>query len=168
MKIGFVGVGRMGHGMASNLLEAGHDLTVIVHRNRAPVDDLVSKGAIEACDLADLAAKSECIFLCVTDAGVVESVIDGLRDHLTPQHLIIDTSTSDPVVTERLAADLKDRGVAYADSPVTGGPQQAVEGVLGAIVGADTETFERVKPTISGITSSAFARTSLGLRAVFR
>ncbi len=153
MKIGFVGVGLMGHGMASNLLKAGHDLTVIAHRNRKPVDDLVAKGASEAVDLVALAAASECIILCVTDAGVVERVIEELRDHLVPGQLIIDTSTSDPLVTEQLAAELKQRGVDYADCPVTGGPQQAEEGVLGAIIGGDRETFERVKPIVEAFCS---------------
>lgn len=53
--IGFVGVGLMGHGMAANLLKAGFPLTVIAHRNRAPIEDLIAQGATEATNLADLA-----------------------------------------------------------------------------------------------------------------
>lgn len=148
MKVGFVGVGLMGHGMAANLLKAGHELTVIAHRNREPVDDLVSRGASEAVTLAELAAAAQCIILCVTNAQVVESVVDQLFDHLTSDHVIIDTSTSDPVVTEQLAARLASRGIALADAPLTGGAQQAEEGVLGAIVGANDETFARIKPVL--------------------
>ena len=148
MKVGFIGAGLMGHGMAVNLLNAGHDLTVIAHRNRAPIDDLVAKGASEASSMADLALKSQFIILCVTDAKAVRAVIDQLSDHLTSEHIIIDTSTSDPVVTERLAAELADHGVSFVDAPLTGGTPQAAEGVLGAIVGGDKETFERVKPVL--------------------
>ncbi len=147
-KIGFVGVGLMGHGMAANLLKAGFDLTIIAHRNRQPVDDLVARGAHEAATLAELADRTECIILCVTNAKVVESVIEELSEHLTPEHTIIDTSTSDPVVTERLAGRLAGKGVALADAPLTGGAQQAEEGVLGAIVGAGEETYARITPVL--------------------
>lgn len=148
MRIGLVGAGLMGHGMAVNLLKAGHELTVIAHRNRAPIDDLVSRGAREAASLAAMADAVECIILCVTDARVVETVVDELFDHLGDRHLVIDTSTSDPVVTERLAGRLADKGVAFADAPLTGGAEQAEQGVLGAIVGADEQTFHRVKPIL--------------------
>jgi len=148
MKIGFVGVGLMGHGMAANLLKAGHDLTIIAHRNRQPVDDLVSRGAREAKSLAELARMSDCIIMCVTNADVVQSVVDELFDHLTSDHVIIDTSTSDPVVTEKLASRLAAKGVELADAPLAGGVQQAEEGVLGAIVGGNEETFARIKPVL--------------------
>ncbi|NNE21911.1 MAG: NAD(P)-dependent oxidoreductase [Rhizobiales bacterium] len=148
MKVGFVGVGLMGHGMAANLLKAGHDLTVIAHRNRQPVDDLVARGAREAKSLAELAGAAHFIILCVTNADVVQSVVDELFDHLTGDHVIIDTSTSDPVVTEKLAGRLAAKGVAFADSPLTGGAQQAAEGVLGAIVGGSEQTFARIKPVL--------------------
>ena len=148
MKVGFIGVGLMGHGMAANLLKAGHELTVIAHRNREPVEDLVSGGAAEAESLAELAGKSDCIVLCVTNAQVAESVMDQLFDHLTVDHLIIDTSTSDPLVTERLAERLAAKGVAFADAPLTGGAQQAAEGVLGAIVGGTDAAYERARPVL--------------------
>ena len=70
MQVGIVGAGLMGHGMAANLLKHGHGVTVIAHRNRAPVDDLVSKGAREARDMAEL-AKADAILLCVTTSKVV-------------------------------------------------------------------------------------------------
>ncbi len=148
MNVGFVGVGLMGHGMALNLLKAGHDLTVVAHRNRRPVDDLVAHGANEASSLAELADACDTIILCVTDAEIVENVIDQLFDHLKPSHLVIDTSTSDPVVTERLAARLADADIAFVDAPLTGGAQQAAEGVLGAIVGGTPQAFERARPVL--------------------
>ena len=148
MKIGFIGVGLMGHGMAANLLKSGYDLSVIAHRNRQPVDDLVDRGAHEAKTLAELADAAQCIILCVTNADAVKSVVGELFDHLTSDHVIIDTSTSDPVVTEELAARLAAQGVAFADAPLTGGAQQAEEGVLGAIVGGSDEAFARVKPVL--------------------
>ena len=65
-RIGFIGVGFMGHGMAKNLVEKGHPLTVLGHRNRAPVDDLVKRGAKEAKTAEEVAKNSDIIFMCVS------------------------------------------------------------------------------------------------------
>ena len=167
MKVGFIGVGLMGHGMAANILKAGYQLTVIAHRNRQPVEDLVSRGATEADSMADLAANAEIIILCVTDSKAVESVIGQLWEHLNDSHTIIDTSTADPVVTEKLARQLAERGIAFADAPLTGGSLQAAEGVLGAIVGGDTETYDRIKPVLETFCSRTahFGPAGAGHRA---
>ena len=68
--IGFVGVGLMGHGMAANILKGGYPVTVIAHRNRAPVEDLVARGAAEAGSLADLAGASDVVFVCAPGSPV--------------------------------------------------------------------------------------------------
>ena len=85
--IGFVGVGLMGQGMATNIVEKGFPLTVMAHRNRAPIDELVKRGATEAKSLREIAEKSSIVFLCVTGSKEVEAVIrgkDGLKAGLTP------------------------------------------------------------------------------------
>ena len=74
-RIGFVGIGLMGHGMAVNLIKGGHQLTVIAHRNRKPVDDLVARGAREAKSRAELATGQDAIFICVTGSPQVEEVM---------------------------------------------------------------------------------------------
>jgi 3-hydroxyisobutyrate dehydrogenase-like beta-hydroxyacid dehydrogenase len=144
--IGFVGVGLMGHGIAANLLDAGYPLTVIGHRNRAPVEDLVGRGATEAGSLADLAAGSSVVFLCLTDANVVQSVVTEMEPALAAGTVIVDCSTSDPVVTVALAERLAAKGVALCDAPLGGTPAQAETGQLQAMVGATDETFARLKP----------------------
>ena len=143
--IGFVGVGLMGHGIAVNLLAGGYPLTVIGHRNRAPVDDLTGRGAKEAASLPDLAASSTVVFLCLTDSVAVESVVSEMETALKPGTVIVDCSTSDPVVTMRLSDRLAERDVAYCDAPLGGTPDQAEAGELQAIVGASAETFERLQ-----------------------
>lgn len=153
-RIGFIGVGLMGHGMAANVLRAGGGLAVIAHRNRAPVADLVGQGAHEAKTYAELAARSDTIILCVTNTPAVEQVVHALRDHLEPHHLIIDTSTSDPASTERLSQELQSRGIEFADAPLTGGAQQAAEGVLCAMVGARDHVFGRAESALSAFCSS--------------
>src|SRR4051812_50133251 len=76
-KIGFVGLGLMGHGMAKNLVEKGWPLAVLAHRNREPIEDLISRGAQEARTARELALRSEIVVLCVTGSPQGESVITG-------------------------------------------------------------------------------------------
>ena len=148
MHIGLIGAGMMGHGLGCNLLRHGHALSVIAHRNRGPVDDLVAKGAKEAGSLKDIAA-ADAILLCLTTAKVVEETITGLKPHLRPGQTVMDAGTSAPDATRILARDLKSMGVGYADIPLTGGPEQAEQGVLGVLCGADAETFAAIEPLLS-------------------
>jgi 3-hydroxyisobutyrate dehydrogenase-like beta-hydroxyacid dehydrogenase len=147
-RIGFVGVGVMGHGMASRLLNAGYPLTIVAHRNRTPVDDLVSRGAREAAKYAELVEASDSIFLCVSNSTVVESVIGQLEPFLRRGMTIVDTGTSSPVSTRALHERLAKIGVMFVEAPVTGGVKQAAAGELGALVGADEDTFDVVKPLL--------------------
>lgn len=149
MQVGLVGAGLMGHGMALNLLVNGHRLTVIAHRNRQPIDDLVGRGAREAFDLAGLARAAEAIILCLSDSHAVETVIDGLKPHLRQGQTIVDTGTSEPESTRRLARDLARLGVAYADAPLTGGPEQAARAELGVLCGAEPAVYDRLVPLLS-------------------
>jgi 3-hydroxyisobutyrate dehydrogenase-like beta-hydroxyacid dehydrogenase len=146
--VGFVGVGLMGHGMAKNLVGKGYPLTVIGHRNRIPVDDLVSNGAFEAATLAELGERSSIIFICAPGSPQVESIVRGLKVGLKPGSVIVDCSTSDPNSTLALAAELKSIDVALVDAPLGGTPVQAEEGALSAMIGADDEVFNRIKPVV--------------------
>jgi len=148
MHVGLIGAGMMGHGMAANLLKHGHQVTVIAHRNRAPVEDLVAKGAREAKTLAEV-AKAEVILLCVTTSKVVEDTIRQLKPQLRAGQIIMDAGTSAPAATKKLAHELEALGVAYADIPLTGGPEQAEQGVLGVLCGATDETFARINPLLA-------------------
>ncbi len=148
-KIGFVGLGLMGHGMARNILGKGHALTVIAHRNRAPIEDLVGRGAVEAKDMADLASRSEVILLCLTGSPEVASVVAALKPGLAPGSVVIDCSTGEPTVTERLARELAAMGVQYADAPLSRTPKEAWAGTLDCMVGASPEVFARVRPVLA-------------------
>lgn len=148
MHVGVIGVGLMGHGMAANLLKHGHQVSVIAHRNRGPVEDLVAKGAFEAPNLEDI-ARADVILLCVTTSKVVEQTITKLKPHLRPGQIILDAGTSAPAATEQLARELTARSVSYADIPLTGGPEQAEQGVLGVLCGSSEETFARIEPLLA-------------------
>ena len=147
-KVGFIGVGLMGHGMAKNILRAGYPLTVIAHKNRAPVENLVSLGAHEASSLKELAKRATLVFICAPGSPQVEQIIAELTPNLSEDAVIIDCSTSDPTSTQKLAENLKSKRIHMVDAPLGGTPVQAEEGALSAMVGADQPVFARIKPVI--------------------
>jgi hypothetical protein len=150
-RVGFIGVGLMGAGMAGRLLSAGHPLTVMAHRNRAPIEALLAKGAREAKTPREMAQGCDVIFLCVTGSPQVEAALrgpDGILAGAAPGLIIADCSTADPNSTLALAQEAAKQGVAFADCPLGGTPAQAAVGELSAMVGADEATFARLKPVI--------------------
>jgi 3-hydroxyisobutyrate dehydrogenase-like beta-hydroxyacid dehydrogenase len=150
-RIGFIGVGLMGHGMAKNIVEKGYGLTVMAHRNRAPVEDLIGRGAREGRTPAEIARASDVIFLCVTGSTQVEGVLrgpDGIKAGAKPGLIVVDCSTSDPTSTLALAAELREAGITLVDAPLSRTPKEAWEGKLDTMVGADEATFARLKPVI--------------------
>ncbi|MHB2165415.1 NAD(P)-dependent oxidoreductase [Alsobacter sp. R-9] len=150
-RIGFVGVGLMGHGMAKNIVEKGYPLTIVGHRNRAPVEDLVKRGAREAASAAEVARASTIVFVCVTGSPEVEAVIrgpGGLKEGLAPGSIVVDCSTADPTSTAALAAELAAVGVSLVDAPLSRTPKEAWEGTLDTMVGATDADFVRLKPVL--------------------
>lgn len=147
MHIALIGAGMMGHGIALNLLKHGHLVSVMAHRNRAPVDDLVRRGASEEKTVAGLAG-ADVIILCVSTSEIVAEKIRELFPSLRRGQTIVDCGTSAPAVTQGLARALLAIGVSYADAPLTGGPDQAAIGELGVLCGADDETFQKIEPVL--------------------
>ncbi len=148
-RIGFVGIGLMGHGIAKNLVTKGYPLTIRVHRNRAPAEDLLAAGAKEVATNAEVARASDVVILCVTGAPQVEEIVNGddgvaaaARDGL----IIVDTSTSEPATTARMRESLAPRGVTFVDAPLARTPVEAEQGRLNIMVGADEDVFARLKP----------------------
>ncbi|MEP7208335.1 MAG: NAD(P)-dependent oxidoreductase [Casimicrobiaceae bacterium] len=150
-RIGFVGLGLMGHGIAKNLVAKGFPLVVRAHRNRAPLEDLLAAGAKEVATNADLARNADIVFLCVTGAPQVEEVIhgaDGIMDAAREGLMVVDTSTSEPAVTTRLRELLATRGARLVDAPLARTPKEAEEGRLNIMVGAEDATFAELKPVL--------------------
>ena len=154
-RIGFAGVGFMGHGMAKNIVEKGWPLTVLGHRRREAVEDLKGRGAREATSARELAQASDVVVLCVTGSPQVEALVngpDGLASAGKPL-LIVDCSTSEPSVTTRLAAALAPKGITLIDAPLGRTPKDAWEGTLDVMVGGEPAAVERARPLLE-----AFAR----------
>ena len=151
MKIGIVGVGLMGHGIASNLLKHGHSLRLMNHPGNQPVDDLLAAGAEAVDSGADVARFADVVIVCVTGAPEVKDVLfreDGVVAGLGPGEIIIDCSTSLPGVTREIADRVAERGGHFIDAAMTRTPKEAAEGRLNLIVGAPSGLFERVLPLL--------------------
>jgi 3-hydroxyisobutyrate dehydrogenase-like beta-hydroxyacid dehydrogenase len=164
-KIGFIGVGMMGHGMAKNLVQKGFATTILGHRNRAPVEDLVKLGATEARDLAGLVKASEIVFICVTGSPEVEDLVyrkGGILESAVSGQIVVDTSTAQPGSTLRIAADLNARGVRFADAPLARTPVEAEQGRLNTMVGADEATFREIEPALKAFCENIFHIGAVG------
>ena len=149
--IGFIGLGLMGHGMAKNIVTKGYPLVVMGHRNRTPVEHLVSLGAREARTPREVAQACDIVHLCVTGSPQVESVIrgpDGVAAADKPGLIVIDCSTSNPVSTLALGDELRARGMTLVDAPLSRTPKEAEEGTLDTMVGADAQTFATIEPVL--------------------
>lgn len=164
-RIGFIGLGLMGHGMAKNLVAKRFPLTVLGHRNRAPVEALVKQGAREAKSGAELAQASDIVFLCVTGSPQVEEtvykaggVLEGARAGL----IVVDCSTSEPDSTLRIARDFEAKGATYVDAPLARTPKEAEEGRLNVMVGADAAVFAKIEPVMKAFAENIFHVGGLG------
>ena len=156
-KIGFIGLGLMGHGMAKNLLKKGHALSFLVHRNRANLADLLDLGGKEVKTARQLAEVSDCIILCVTGTPQVEAnVYGGLLEGAREGQIVVDCSTSMPESTDRIRADFEKKGVRFVDAPLARTPQHAEEGKLNCMVGADDATYAEVKPVLEKFCENIF------------
>jgi len=150
-KIGFIGVGLMGHGAAKNILEGGYPLTLLGHRNRQPVDDLVGRGAIEATSPAALVEACDIIFLCVTGTPQVEDIVyreNGLLAGMSEGKVVLDMTTAIPDSSIRVAQSIAERGGHYLDLPMIRTPKEAELGKLALIAGGDKDILDSVRPVL--------------------
>jgi len=145
--LGFVGVGRMGGPMASRLLDAGHTL-VVFDTNAAVVQPLADRGATVASSPQDVASKAEIVFLSLPTPPVLQAVaIDGVLKG-TAVKTMIDLSTTGPSVAKVVAKAAAEKGVAWVDSPVSGGIMGATKGTLAVMVSCPKAVFEQVDPLL--------------------
>jgi len=150
-RIGFIGVGLMGHGIAKNIVEKGYPLTVLGHRNRQPVEDLLKRGASEADSPADLARRSDIIFLCVTGTPQVEDNVfgrNGLLEGMAAGKIVADCSTAEPTSTLKVGAAIAERGGRFCDTPLVRTPKEAEEGRLAVMTGGDAGTLAELQPVL--------------------
>lgn len=155
-RLGFVGLGIMGAGMAANLVRAGHQVTVW-NRTAGKADPVVELGATLAASPRAVAEASDIVFVCVSDTPDVEAMLfgdDGVAGGLAAGSLVVDHSTVSPAATRRWAERLAGRDVAFVDAPVSGGSEGAVKGTLSVMAGGDDAAFDRVRPYLDAVGST--------------
>lgn len=156
MKVGFIGLGRMGNGMAQRILAAGFPL-LVWNRTRAKAEACLAAGATWAESPADLARQCDVIITCVSDTRDVEAVIfgsQGIAGAARPGTVIVDMSTISPVATREFAERLHQMGIDMLDAPVSGGSEGARKGTLSTMVGGDPTVLQQVRPVLSAMATT--------------
>jgi len=149
LRVAFLGLGIMGHAMATNLVKAGHEVTVW---NRTPGKSV--EGATSASNPAEAAQGKEVVWMCVSDTAAVEQVLFGTRGvegSLAPGMVVVDSSTISPSATRSFAERVHAKGAEYIDAPVTGSKIGAADGTLVFIVGGKDETIQKVNPLFAAM-----------------
>ena len=155
-RIGFIGAGYMGYGMAKNLLEQ-HEVYIIAHKNRDPINRLVNHGAIEVNSYNDLINHNlDCLMLCVTNTPIALSIAKEITSLIESELLLIDLTTHDKSGTSKMKSVFENKNIKYTVNPVMGGPVQSEEGVLGGIWGGNPNDFEDSKKYLLNFCKNIF------------
>ena len=150
-RVGLVGVGLMGSGIAQNIVKHGHQLTILDHPGNQPVDALLAAGARAVSDVTALAAQVDVLILCVTGTPQVEAVMlgdQGALAGLRPGTVVIDCSTAVPASTAKVAQAVQVKGGRFLDAPMTRTAKEAAEGRLNLLVGGDAEVLANCLPLL--------------------
>ena len=153
MRVGFIGLGTMGAGMASNLVKAGYELVVHDARKEA-AEPFLNNRAVWAESPKELAELVDIAFLSLPGPSEVQEVAggqDGLIEGMRPGSVIFDLSTNSPTVVRDLHSKFSDKGFYVLDAPVSGGPAGAHSGKLALWVGGDEQIFKKYKPVLDSM-----------------
>lgn len=150
-KIGFIGLGMMGRGMAKHVLDKGYPVALLLRseENEMHCADLLARGAQHLKTAAEVAATADVIIICVTGSPQVEDVVfadNGILQGLKPGCVVVDCSTSLPDSTLRVAEAIATRNGKFLDAAMTGTPKDADEGSVNLLVGGDPAVLEQVRP----------------------
>ena len=149
--VGMVGIGLMGHGIATNLVKHGHPLAVMTHPGNQPLDGLLAAGAQALPTAAAVAAQADVVILVLTGSPQVEEVLTGpagVLQGLRPGTVVIDCSTAVPASTLRMAQAVQAAGGRFLDCPMTRTPKEAAEGRLNLLVGGDADLLDACRPLL--------------------
>lgn len=154
--IALIGCGLMGHGIAKNLLGAGHRLSILDHPGNQACDDLIALGAEMVGALKPLVQDQEAVFLVLPGSNEVEHVIGDVLAHLSAGTLIIDATSAEPARTLDVAAAVQQHGCTYVDAPMTRTPKEAEEGRLNVLLGGADEDVARAKVLIEAYAENTY------------
>jgi 3-hydroxyisobutyrate dehydrogenase len=168
--VAFIGLGRMGHGMAGRYIDAGFTLTVW-NRSRAKAEDLIARGARWAASPADAAVGADAILTMVADDKASRAVWLGKEGAATTAKagtLAVECSTVSYGHALDLARELRDRGLVYIDSPVTGLPDAAAGGKLTMLVGAEPADLDAARPYLVPLSTTIRHFGAVGSGTVYK
>jgi 3-hydroxyisobutyrate dehydrogenase-like beta-hydroxyacid dehydrogenase len=168
--VGIAGLGRMGHPIAANILEAGFP-AVVWNRTRDKAADLLERGAIWADNPGAMAKSADIVLTSLADPAAVESVYfgqGGILDCARSGAIFVDLSTGSPATARRISAAARERGATFLDAPVAGSINAAMDGQLGIMVGGDRAAFERCEAVFSAIGKAAFYLGESGTGATMK
>jgi 3-hydroxyisobutyrate dehydrogenase len=169
-KVAFIGLGRMGHGMAGRYLEAGFTVAVW-NRSKAKAQDLIARGARWAASPEDAAIDADAVVTMVADDEASRAVWltkDGAAANMKAGTLAIECSTLSYRHVLEMAGMLRERGIVYIDSPVTGLPDAAASGKLTLLVGADAADLERARPFLIPLATTIRHFGAVGTGTVYK
>ena len=169
-RVAFIGLGRMGHGMAGRYLEAGFTVAVW-NRSKAKAEDLIARGAQWATSPEDAAIDADAVVTMVADDAASRDVWltrDGAAATMKAGTLAIECSTVSYQHTLDMARELQSRGLIYIDCPVTGLPEAAAAGKLTLLVGADNADLDKARPFLTPIGSTIRHFGAVGTGTVFK
>ena len=152
--IAMIGLGRMGHGMALNLIKAGFQLRGLAHAGNQPVDDLIQGGAVMCADIAATIEGADLVMICVTGSPDVEAVLcgdGGILEQARAPLMIMDCSTGIPADTKARHQAAKAKGHVFFDAAMTRTPIEAAQGRLNLIIGGDDTLKDQLAPVLSAI-----------------
>lgn len=148
MKVGFIGLGVMGHPMARHLQRAGYEVLIWARRPEAVRDFPATCCATPA----ELGRQCAVVFTMITSSDDVEAVAlgkAGLVEGMAPGSVLVDCSTIAPEMARSLASRLAEKNIALLDAPVSGGVQGAIDATLAIMVGGDPAVLDRVRPLLA-------------------
>ena len=164
-KVGFIGAGYMGFGIAKNILKNNFSLKVIAHKNRAPIEKLLKIGAHEVKTYDELSKDIDCVFICVTNTKIAKEIAGNIVAKLAKETFFIDITTHQKNGSIEMESILSKNQIKYIECPVMGGPVQAEQGVLGGIVGAAEKNFEDAKEYLKTFCKDIFHFGPVGVAA---
>ena len=155
-KVGFIGAGYMGYGMAKNLIK-DFDVFITAHKNREPIDKLIKEGATEVFSYKELLNLNlNCLMMCVTNTPIAINIAEELVSLISNELLIIDLTTHNKNGTTKMKNIFNSPNIKYTVNPVMGGPVQSEEGVLGGIWGGDIKDFDKSKIFLKSFCKNVF------------
>jgi 3-hydroxyisobutyrate dehydrogenase-like beta-hydroxyacid dehydrogenase len=157
MKVGFIGLGMMGKGMAANLQKTGHDL-VVHDLNRAAAEPFLANGAVWASSPRQVGEAAEVVFTSLPVPADVEAVAlgpNGLIEGMRPDSAFFDMSTNSVAMVRKIHAAFAEKNLYMLDSPVSGGPSGAASGRMAIWVGGDEQIFNRHKHVLDAMGDQA-------------